>query len=189
LRKLCKAYDVNDKPDFSPIIVNEGKYNIFESQRLSSENLAKIRLARRIIEQFINKKGELYFTNSFFRPKIWPEIAIISEEGQFSIYSTLNEYNSSSSRSLEARVAVTRALSLPFGLIINGDLSSYIRTFFHELDNLDEETAEQKWQLVRKAIIENERWGSVNPTIDAQIPRNIEEARGMYLNKRGFHLK
>lgn len=190
LGDLCKKHEVDDKLDTSQVSVNDGKYNIFSSYSLSSEELAKIRLARRVIGQVIKENGDMFFKDPFIKPKIWPEIAIISEEGPFSIYSTLTEYESLNEQSSnDQRVNVTRALVLPFGLQIDGVLMPYFKAFFHVLDSLDPKIAEQKWQIVRKAIIANERWGKVNPIIDVQIPRNLAEAKDLYLNKSGPHIK
>lgn len=189
LRELCKRYNVDDKLDNSPISVNDGKWNIFISYNLVQEILVKIRLARRVTGQFINKEGELFFRNSKAKPKIWPEVSIISEEGPFSIYSTLLEYETLPTKTDEARIAVTRALALPFGLLINGNLAPYMKTFFHTLVSLDPLVAEQKWQSIRKAIIQNERWGLVSPNIDVQIPKSVEEAKNKYLINEGPRLE
>ena len=190
LRDLCKEHEVDDNLDTSKVSVNDGKYNIFSSYNLSPESLAKIRLARRVIGQVIKEHGDMFFKDPFIKPKISPEIAIISEEGPLSIYSTLTEYESLNEQSLaDQRVNVTRALTLPFGLQIDGALTPYHLAFFNMLDGLDPKIAEQKWQKIRKAIINNERWGKVNPVIDSQIPRNIAEAKDLYLNKSGPRLK
>lgn len=190
LRDLCKEHEVDDNLDTSDVSINHAKYNIFTSYNLSPESLAKIKLARRVIDKVIKKGGDVFFKDPFIKPKIWPEIAIISEEGPFSIYSTLTEYESLNDQSLaDQRVNVTRALALPFGLQIDGFLTPYHLAFFNVLDSLDPKIAEQKWQKIRKAIITNERWGKVNPTIDAQIPRDISEAKDLYLNKSGPRLK
>lgn len=185
LSVLCREYNIDDNPDTGPITINEGKYNLYGSQKLLPGHLVKIRLARKLVESFIKERGKWFFIDPQTKPKgVYPEVTIISEEGPFSIYSTLLEYESSSDKSQVERENVTRALVLPFGMKINGDLFPYFKSFFDVLDSLDIETAEQKWQSVRKAIIGNERWGKVNPIIDAQIPRNLEEAKKMYLNQQ-----
>ena len=191
LRVLYEEYGIDENLDTGPITINEGKYNIYDSQKLLSNDLVKIRLAQKLVESFIKEKERPFFINSPAKPKgVFPEVTIISEDGPFSIYSTLLEYESSSDKSQEERTNVTRALALPFGFVINGNLLPYFKSFFAKLDSLDIETAEQKWQSVRKAIRRNERWSEttiVNPKIDAQIPSNIEEAKKMYLNQKPFN--
>lgn len=190
LRELWAKYKVDDKIEDGKVEVNEGKYNIFSSQNLSAEALSKLRFARHAVRGFILGKGEKFFKDPKSKPKgLWPEISIFSGDGPFSIASTLHEYETSPDQSIDARIAVTRALSLPFGLLINGALSPYLQAFFNQLDKLDSEVAEQKWQSVRKAIVQNERWGSVPPAIESQIPRNVEEAKDMYLNNTRPHVQ
>lgn len=195
LRGLCRKDEVNDKEDEGPIKVNDGKWNIFTSQNLSPEVLAKLRVARRVVNEFVRGHAAQFFRDPRYQPKgIYPETAIYSETGALSIYSALTQYealppyNPSDKESAKTREAVTRAACAPFSLIINGDLTSYMKGFFNELDRLDGETAEQKWQSVRRAIVQNERWGSPSPKVDLQIPKNVEEAKDLYLAKGGPHL-
>lgn len=196
LRDLGTRDVVADKEDEGPIKVNDGKWNIFTSQNLSPEVLAKVKAARRVVNEFIRKQAAQFFRDPRYQPRgIYPEIAIYSETGPFSIYSALTQYEAlpkydpKDKESAKAREAVTRAVCSPFSLVIDGDLTPYTRGFFDELDHLDPETAERKWQSVRRAIIHNERWGFPSPQVDQQIPRTVEEAKDLYLTKGGPHLK
>lgn len=184
LRWLSLKRGISYQMDSSPVSVNDGKYNIFASQNLSAEELGKIRLVRRITNKAIQKQGEIFFKGGASKPlAIWPEIAIYSEDGPFSIYSTLKQYEASEDKSQEERIALSRALALPFGVVIAGDLTPYLKSFFDKLKGLGSEVAEQKWQSVRKAIVNNERPGPIPPAIDSQIPKTLEEAEKMYLKQ------
>ncbi len=195
LRELGKKDEEADKQERSPIVPNEGKWNIFASQNLSIEILAKVRVARRVVNELVREHAAQHFRDLRHRPKgIHPETAIYSETGPFSIYSALTQYESlpqydpSDKESAKTREAVTRAACAPFSLMIYGDLAPYMKGFFNELDRLDEETAERKWQSVRRAIIQNERWGNPPPRVDAQIPKTLAEAKELHLLKGGPHL-
>lgn len=195
LRELGKKDELANEQERSPIVANDGKWNIFASQNLSPEVLAKVRVARRVVNEFVRGHAAQFFRDPRYQPKgIYPEAGTYSETGPFSIYSALTEYealpryNPLDKESATAREAITRAVCSPFGLIINGDLRLYMNGFFHELDLLDGETAEQKWKSVRRAIVQNERWGNPSPKVDAQIPRTVEEAKDLYIAKGGPHL-
>lgn len=190
LRKLHQQYAPGEAPERGPVIPNDGKWNIFPSQNLSLEVLSKIRLARKAVYRFIRDRGEGLLAASEAPPVgVYPEVGIIDREGPFSIYATVNEYEASTNpMNSEERIAVTRATSMPFVLHIHGDLTPYFQSFFEVLDGLDPAVAEQKWQSVRKAIIQNERWGSTSPAIDPQIPRNVAEAKELYVVRGGPRL-
>src|SRR3989344_4138779 len=151
LRWLSLKSGIPYQMDRSPVSVNDGKYNIFASQNLSPEELARIRLVRQVADKVIQKQGEVFFNGGAAKPlAIWPEVAIYSQEGSFSIYSTLEQYEASQDKPGEERIAVTRALALPFGMLVAGDLNPYLKAFFRKLKSLDPEMAEHKWQTVRK---------------------------------------
>ncbi|GEM_PF-4163452 len=195
LRELGKKDEAANKEDEGPIKANEGKWNIFTSQNLSPQVLVKVRAARRVVNEFVRAHAAQFFRDPRYQPRgIYPETAIYSETGPFSIYSALTEYEArpkyspSDKESAKKREAVTRAACAPFSLIISGDLTPYTKAFFNELDHLDLLSAEQKWQSVRNAIVQNERWGSPSPKVDLQIPRNVEEAKDLYLTKGGPRL-
>jgi hypothetical protein len=186
LMNLCLKQGVLYQINRSPVSVNEGKYNIFSSYDLTSEELGKIRLVRHIVDKVVQKQGEEFFKGSKAKPSaIWPEIAIYSQEGPFSLYSTMEEYEKAENKSTDERVAVTRALALPFGMVVRGGINPYLKAFFDKLKSFDPEIAEQKWQVVRKAIMNNERPGSVPPALESQFPKTVEEAERMYIIKRG----
>jgi len=182
LDELCQQQGVNSKPDFSPVSTNDGKYNIFASYNLTPAMLVKIRLARRVIEGFIQKQDKSFFEKSDARPVLWPEVSIISLKGPFSIYSTLLEHEASCDKDEQTRIATTRAIALPFGMVIDGKLTPYIKAFFDTLQKLGPEIAEQKWQTVRKAIVNNERRGVIPPSIETEFPETLAEAISMYVN-------
>lgn len=188
LDSLCKKYQIDGTPDFTAVTVNESKWNIFPSYGLDPKMLAKIRLARNLVFQFSRQRADSFF-RSFFKEspakpadnKIWPEVGIYSSvDGPFSIFSALEEYEGSKERSLEERIAATRAVTLPFGMLVAGDLTPYLKTFFDKLKSLDSEVAEQKWQTTREAIIHNERPGIVPQNIDAEYPKTLDETIRMY---------
>lgn len=182
---LCLRHRIAYQMDGSPVSVNDGKYNIFPSQNLSPEELGRIRLVRQMANKVVQRQGEIFFKGQAAKPSaIWPEIAIYSQEGPFSIYSTLKQHEEASpDKSEEERIAVTRALALPFGMVTAGDLNEYLKAFFHKLRSLSPEIAEQKWQTTRKAIIQNERPGKVPPAIEFQFPKTVEEATRMYVKE------
>ena len=186
LRSLCKKYGVeyelNSKLD--DMSQEQYKYNIFPSDEITPAMYAKIRLVRDITEKLIRRQGKNYFNDQEMKPSIDPEISIISLDGPFSIYSTLTNYEKYRVEGDEnERINTTRALSLPFGMIISGNLTSYMKVFFNKLKSFNNETAELKWQIVRKAIIDNERCGEVPSNIEAEFPRTIGEAIEIYASK------
>lgn len=184
LRKLCLVQRVKYEMDLKPANVNEGKWNIFPSSGLNQEMLGRLRLVRSIVNAVIQKQGKSYFKNSEAKPSaVWPEISIFSTDGPFSIYSALGVYEEVQDKPLESRIAAIRALSLPFGMIIDGDLTIYLKAFFDKLKSLGPETAQQKWEVVRKAIIRDERPGLLHPALEGQFPGTIEEAVKMYASK------
>ena len=173
-------------PDLKPVETDEGKWNVFASAGLTPTQLAKIRLVQRLVRQLIKKQGEAFFKTSHksanVKPSgIWPEIAVYSLHGKFSLYSTLSKYETANDKNMETRIAVIRALSLPFGMLIDGDLSPYLQAFFDELKRLDPAIAEKKWQEVRRAIFDNERPGLVTTQIENEYPGTLNEAIEMYV--------
>jgi hypothetical protein len=157
--------------------------------------LAKVRVARRVVVEFIRQHAAQFFKDPRYQPRgIYPETAIYSDNGPFSIYSALMQYesmpryNPKAKESATAREAITRAVCSPFSLIIDGDLRPYMKGFFGELDHHDDEVAEQKWRLVRRAIVRNERWDNPSPQVDSEIPKTVSEAKDLYLVKGGPHL-
>jgi hypothetical protein len=59
-------------------------------------------------------------------------------------------------------------------------LAPYRKAFFEQLQKLDPEIAEQKWQVVREALVKNERQGNVPEAIATEYPRSLQEAISMY---------
>jgi hypothetical protein len=164
------------KPDLSPIKPSENIHNLFASQNLNSHTLRRLRLARDLAKRFIGKQTETKSKElGIALPKVDPKVFFISEQGPFSIYQTLQQFEKPN-----INWEIKAALALPFGKNIGDGLTPYRRAFFEELQKLDPSIAEQKWQSVRRALIGNERQGVIPPELEAEYPRNIQEAIEIY---------
>lgn len=187
LTRLGHEQKADLKKTSEPVTVNEGKYAIFPSSGLTEEELIKIRCTRSIVEQLIRNQGKIFFREKQSPPsEIWPEVSIISEEGSFSIYATLAEYESAlAGDSQDLIVNSRRALALPFGNLQVGDLKPYRKAFFNKLLSLGSDMAERKWQVTRNAMRQNEYWrfhdlSKISQKVEMEFPETLRDAIEKY---------
>lgn len=186
---MCREQGIDPSGfDIGPVTPQEAKVNLFASADLSPESIVQLRAARKVTEQFAKHALQRRLVNMgvAIPPRVEPFAHFIDMNGPFSIASTLAQYETThtgdrSQHDWNLRVGSTWSLALPFGMAIGNGLAPYRNVFFNQLQALPPEVAEQKWQLVRKALIGNERPGVLPPAIEAEYPRTLQEAMRMYM--------
>lgn len=182
LANLTSVYGIDrSRVETGPLQASEGNSNIFGSSKLPPGILRKLRLTRQATQSFIEKRFAKYAQDQDIgTPRAEPIVFFIAKEGPFSIYSTLSQYENVPRDDWKVMVPARRALALPFGMAMGNGLAPYRKAFFEQLQRLDPEIAEQKWQVVREAVVKNERQGNVPEAIVAEYPRNLQEAIRIY---------
>ena len=127
--------------DLSPVKSSENIHNLFASTNLENAQLGQFRLFIAIANRFISNSIEIQAKKiGIAVPRVDPKVFFISEEGPYSIYSTLQQFEL-----LNSNWEIKAAIAMPFGMNIGDGLHPYRYAFFSQLQKLDQSLSEKKW--------------------------------------------